>query len=102
VFNKGTCQGFKITIPFGGQTHPISAVGFKLEWKKAQKTAKNNITSEAINKTIPAFNPLRTYDVCCPSNVPSRITSLHHKVLDAINIIIPNENKRKPSANKCI
>jgi len=30
VFNKGICQGLMAIIPFGGQTHPISIVGFKL------------------------------------------------------------------------
>jgi len=38
-------------------------VGFKLEWKKAQKKAKKNITSDKINKIIPNFIPLRTYEL---------------------------------------
>jgi hypothetical protein len=33
--------------------HPISMFGDKLEWKKAQKNEKKNITSEIINKTTP-------------------------------------------------
>ena len=37
VFKKGISHGFKTSIPFGGQTAPISTVGAKLEWKKAQK-----------------------------------------------------------------
>jgi len=40
VFNKGTCHGLIAIIPFGGQTQPISMVGFKLEVKNAQKKAK--------------------------------------------------------------
>jgi len=48
------------TIPFGGQTHPISNVGFKLEWKKAQKKAKKSIASEQIKRSIPSFKPFLT------------------------------------------
>jgi hypothetical protein len=47
-------------IPLGGHTHPISIVGFKLEWKKAQKKAKKNITSEIMNKIIPILKPFLT------------------------------------------
>jgi len=43
VFNKGTCQGLIASIPLGGHTQPISAVGFKLEWKNAQKNAKKTL-----------------------------------------------------------
>jgi len=53
VFKRGTSNGLKTSIPFGGQTVPISIVGVKLEAKNAQKKAKKNITSEAINKSIP-------------------------------------------------
>jgi hypothetical protein len=31
VFNSGIRYGLTVVIPFGGQTLPISAVGFKLE-----------------------------------------------------------------------
>jgi hypothetical protein len=44
-------------VPFGGQTQPISIVGFRLDKKKAQKKAKKNIISEAINKIIPNLIP---------------------------------------------
>jgi hypothetical protein len=37
----------------GGQILPISITGAKAAAKKAQKNAKKNITSEAINKSIP-------------------------------------------------
>ncbi len=40
----------KQTIPAGGQIDPISIAGDKLEWKKAQKKAKKNITSDKIKK----------------------------------------------------
>jgi hypothetical protein len=30
VFNNGINHGFMVSIPFGGQTLPISATGFKL------------------------------------------------------------------------
>jgi len=43
----------KVLIPLGGQIFPISIVGHKAAAKKAQKKAKKNITSEAINKIIP-------------------------------------------------
>jgi len=41
----------------GGQTEPISKVGDKLEWKKAQKKAKKNITSERMKRIIPERKP---------------------------------------------
>jgi hypothetical protein len=44
-------------IPFGGHTLPISATGFKLAWKNAQKNAKNSITSETMNNNIPKRRP---------------------------------------------
>jgi len=53
VFNKGTSHALSTSIPLGGQIAPISGVGFKLEWKKAQKKAKKNITSEQMNNIIP-------------------------------------------------
>ena len=45
-------------IPIGGQTAPISIVGPKEEWKKAQKNEKKNITSDVINNNIPYLKPL--------------------------------------------
>jgi hypothetical protein len=53
VFNKGISIGSKTSIPFGGQIAPISITGARAAAKKAQKNAKKNITSEAINKIIP-------------------------------------------------
>jgi len=53
VFNKGTSLALKVKIPLGGHILPISIVGEILAAKNAQKKAKKNITSEAINKSIP-------------------------------------------------
>jgi hypothetical protein len=57
VFNNGNPHGSKVTIPKGGQIQPIPTEGAKLQWKKAQKKLKKNITSDAINKHIPNLIP---------------------------------------------
>jgi hypothetical protein len=57
VLSNGTSKGLKTSIPFGGQIVPISIAGVKLEAKNAQKNAKKNITSEAINNSIPYRRP---------------------------------------------
>jgi len=57
VLTKGISKGLKDSIPFGGQTFPISIVGEILAAKKAQKKAKKNIISETINKIIPYLSP---------------------------------------------
>jgi hypothetical protein len=41
----------------GGHIEPISTAGDKLEWKKAQKKAKKNITSERMKRIIPERKP---------------------------------------------
>lgn len=66
VFNKGTEKGSKGLTPLGGQTAPISIVGAKLLWKKAQNKEKNKQTSDTINNIIPYFNPRLTINVWCP------------------------------------
>ncbi len=58
MFNRGTSNGFKAEIPIGGQIAPISTVGPKEEWKKAQKKEKKNITSDVMNNNIPNLKPL--------------------------------------------
>ena len=78
VFKRGTENGLIGVIPTGGQVHPSSGVGANLLWKKDQKNAKKNNTSDAINKIIPHRIPLATLDVWCPWNVASRTTSRHH------------------------
>ncbi len=57
VFNNGIPQALIVAIPTGGHTPPISGTGFKLEWKNAQKKAKNNIISETMNNTNPKRSP---------------------------------------------
>ena len=78
VLRSGTSQGLKAIIPCGGQTLPIWIAGTIDEWKKAQKKAKKNITSDTINKTIPIRCDFCTAVVWRPSNVASRTTSRHH------------------------
>lgn len=75
VFHKGKPHGSNAEIPWGGQTHPIPIDGDNVQWKKAQKKLKKNITSEAINKAIPSLTPSWTLNVWWPSNVDSVITS---------------------------
>lgn len=82
MFRRGTLNGFRGWIPVGGQQQPSSGVGDNLLWKKAQKNAKKNNTSDVINRIIPHRSPLVTYVVWCPINVPSRITSRHHWIID--------------------
>jgi len=71
VFSKGTPQGLIGCIPVGGQTQPISGVGARALWKKAQKNEKKNITSDRINRIKPIFIPRTTKEVCIPRNVAS-------------------------------
>jgi len=60
VFSNGTLNGLRGVIPVGGHAHPSSGVGDRLLWKKAQKNAKKNSTSEVINRIIPHRSPLVT------------------------------------------
>jgi hypothetical protein len=53
VFKNGISQGLKTFIPLGGQIEPMSTVGAKLLWKKAQKKAKKKSISETINSITP-------------------------------------------------
>ena len=53
VLRRGITNGLKGITPKGGQEAPRSGVGLRLEWKKAQKKEKKNMTSEAIKSTIP-------------------------------------------------
>lgn len=66
VFSKGTSKGLRACTPEGGHTLPTSMLGLKEEWKKAQKNAKKNSTSEVMNKIIPIRIPLSTFSVCFP------------------------------------
>lgn len=82
VFSSGTLNGFSGLIPVGGHAQPSSGVGDRLLWKNAQKNAKKNRTSDVMNRIIPQRSPFVTYDVWCPMNVLSRITSRHHWIID--------------------
>ena len=66
VFNNGNSNGLIASIPAGGHEAPISTVGDKALWKKAQKIAKKNKASETINNATPMFNPLCTDNVWFP------------------------------------
>lgn len=89
VLSSGTPQGFIVLIPVGGHVIPISAVGARALWKKAQKNEKKNIISDTINKIKPIFKPRTTYVVCIPKNVASRTTSRHQNVKITANVIKP-------------
>jgi len=63
VFSRGTLNGLNGEIPEGGQNKPISILGERLLWKKAQKKEKKNKTSEVINRIMPHFKPFTTFEV---------------------------------------
>ena len=60
VFRRGTPQGCIGVIPVGGHVIPISAVGERALWKKAQKKLKKNMTSDNIKSTNPILMPRTT------------------------------------------
>lgn len=66
MFKRGTEKGLIGVMPEGGQEQPSSGVGARLLWKKAQKNAKKNATSEVINKIMPHRSPLTTGSVWKP------------------------------------
>ena len=80
MFRRGTAKGFRGVIIRGGQEQPISRVGLSLLWKKAQKKALKNMTSEVMNRIIAHANPAWTFVVWSPIRVASRVTSRHHRV----------------------
>jgi hypothetical protein len=57
VLISGNPQTFSSWVPVGGQTAPTAMDGIKLRWKKDQKNAKNNITSEVMNSSTPRRRP---------------------------------------------
>jgi len=66
-------------------------VGVNLEWKKVQKNETKKKTSEVINSSIPNFNPIVTWFVCNPWNVPSRVISRHHwNIISKVIIVLIN------------
>lgn len=78
VLRRGTPKGSRGVMPVGGQQPPISGVGARLEWKKAQKKPKKKKTSEVMKRIIPNRRPFCTGGVWCPWKVPSRTISRHH------------------------
>lgn len=89
-------NGFRGSIPVGGQEQPSSGVGARLLWKKAQKNAKKNRTSEAIKRIIPHRRPLVTKEVWWPIKVASRITSRHHWIIVRIIRTRPRQRHVMP------
>jgi len=85
VLTKGKPQGSTGCVPFGGQTHPIKIEGAKLKWKKAQKKAKKNKTSDTINNIIPSFKPCWTIFVWYPA-LDSRTTEINQLNKTPVNI----------------
>lgn len=95
VLRRGTWNGLRGSMPVGGQWLPSSTVGARLLWKKAQKNAKKNRTSEVINRIIPHRKPTPTGTVWCPWKVASRETSRHHWNIVINTIISPNRTREK-------
>lgn len=89
VLRRGIWKGLKISIFTGGQIFPISNVGERLLWKKAQKNLKKKKNSEIINKIIPQRIPFVTEIVWIPCIVLSRLISRHHWYIVKIVIINP-------------
>lgn len=96
VFNKGTWKGLKQKIPVGGHIDPNSTLGLNLEWKKDQKKERKKKISLTINKIIPTINPDKTRLLWYPWNVPSRITSRHHTIVN-VHIKIKDINTKSTS-----
>jgi len=57
VFNNGIAKGSNDSIPTGGHVAPISTVGAKAEWKKAQNTLMKAITSLKTKRINPKDRP---------------------------------------------
>jgi hypothetical protein len=81
VLRRGIENALIGEIPVGGHVQPSSGTGDNLLWKKAQKNAKKNRTSDEINRAIPHRRPFVTLEVWCPMKVLSRITSRHQRII---------------------
>jgi hypothetical protein len=66
VFSNGTSNGLMAHTPIGCLIHPISTLGDKEEWKKAQKTDANTAISEITKSTNPSVKPDWTLKVWYP------------------------------------
>lgn len=60
MLSRGTESGFSGWMPGGGQVQAICGVGARLLWKKPQKNAKKNITSDRMNRIMPNLRPFKT------------------------------------------
>jgi len=67
-----------------------------------KKKQKKSLISETIKRIIPERSPCCTESVCCPSKVPSRITSRHQKITFRVAEIRPRVNRFRPIINPCI
>jgi hypothetical protein len=95
VFNSGIAYGLIIEIPLGGQFTPISTLGDKDEWKKAQKKLTKKKISDIMKRINPNLNPFKTFKVYFPWKEPSLTTSFNHKVKIKLTKTIPKNNKYK-------
>lgn len=90
MFNKGISNGFKGSIPAGGQCAPSSTVGANALWKYAQKIEIKKKTSLTINKATPKLRPFCTAKVWFPINEPSAATSRNQRII--ANSVAKNPN----------
>src|SRR4051794_10774413 len=97
VFKNGNSNGFKTSIPLGGQTQPIATAGERLEWKKAQKKPTKNIISETIKRITPYRCPCCTLTVWCPSKVASVTTSVNQRYIAVNKLINPIIKIKEPN-----
>jgi len=70
--------------------------------KICPKKRKKNMTSDKIKRRTPIRKPLTITEVCIPSNVASRITSLHHKININNKKIKPYNKVKPPEIYLCI
>ena len=102
VLSKGNSKALIASIPKGGHSEPNSTAGASALWKYAQKIAKKNKASDAINKATPIFKPFCTAKVWLPIYVPSDITSLNQKNMLEITSIKGDGNHCPASSKLCI
>jgi hypothetical protein len=100
VFSNGNSKESIDSIPKGGHIIPNSIEGERAVWKKVQKIATKNKTSDTINNPIPIVIPLWTAEVWFPKNVLSDIISRNQNDIDNINDIILKNKLIFPFSNK--
>ena len=90
VFSRGISNGFRGSIPAGGQCAPSSTVGAKALWKYAQKIEMKKNTSLTMNRATPKLRPFCTANVWFPKNDPSATTSRNQRII--ANNVAKNPN----------